>query len=457
MALANVGDLFSQWGRTVLLVDASLESPGLDRLVAIDQQALAERPGLLDLFYEYQAQMTVPIGPDEDREQAQLPALRIEDYLCDVTSPGSRGRLLILTSGKQDADYAARVAEFSWQHFRDEWEGDSFLRWLRRQFEKWVDIVLIDNGSGINAVRNFAGDLAQLAALFCGINERSISRTDDMVREFTNRKDRIAVDRAASAVLIIPALIDYSEAEFLNEFKSEFMNRFSKLESNGIDGDPSRLFWSLRFPKIKYYEYRPALVVRQSEVAIGEDLASAYQRIAQTISAINENIVGDLEKLADELAAKSSDDSQRFWELRERKTEKPVVFISYAHQDVERARTINDALMEAGFQSWFDKQNLEVGDRWEAEIERMIEHSDFVLTCVSENYVNSKGYVQNETKKALKRQGILKTTFILPLRYDKCEMPASLQAFQFVDMEKPSSMEQVVQKIRKSWRSSGKK
>ena len=45
-----------------------------------------------------------------------------------------------------------------------------------------------------------------------------------------------------------------------------------------------------------------------------------------------------------------------------------AVFLSYASQDAEAARSIADALQAAGVEVWFDQSELRGGDVWDQKI-----------------------------------------------------------------------------------------
>ena len=52
------------------------------------------------------------------------------------------------------------------------------------------------------------------------------------------------------------------------------------------------------------------------------------------------------------------------------------VFIAYVEEDLAPARHVRDALHDAGFAPWLDKDQLLVGQNWPRAIERAIDLSD---------------------------------------------------------------------------------
>jgi hypothetical protein len=49
-----------------------------------------------------------------------------------------------------------------------------------------------------------------------------------------------------------------------------------------------------------------------------------------------------------------------------------AVFLSYASQDTEAARSICDALRAGGVEVWFDQSELRGGDAWDQRIRQQI-------------------------------------------------------------------------------------
>ena len=59
----------------------------------------------------------------------------------------------------------------------------------------------------------------------------------------------------------------------------------------------------------------------------------------------------------------------------------PRIFVSHSHQDNAWCSQFVDALALAGFDVWFNKQGLYVGDQWISRIETELESRDVFLMC----------------------------------------------------------------------------
>jgi len=116
--------------------------------------------------------------------------------------------------------------------------------------------------------------------------------------------------------------------------------------------------------------------------------------------------------------------------------EPPLIFISYARPDLAPARAIVAVLKDAGFSTWFDKDNLLGGQDWKYEIRRAIAGANLFVLCLSTNAVDRAGFYQAEMTYALEEaervpQG---KVYIMPVRLNPCSTPARIQKWQVVDI-----------------------
>jgi hypothetical protein len=113
------------------------------------------------------------------------------------------------------------------------------------------------------------------------------------------------------------------------------------------------------------------------------------------------------------------------------------VFIAYVEEDLVHARRLRDALTDAGYLPWLDKDQLLVGQNWPRSIERAIDLSDAVVACLSSRSLAKRGQFQSELRYALDcaNRMPLDETFLLPARFDACAVPAQIaRHIQYVDL-----------------------
>jgi hypothetical protein len=87
---------------------------------------------------------------------------------------------------------------------------------------------------------------------------------------------------------------------------------------------------------------------------------------------------------------------------------RPKVFLSYASEDADTVESLRMGLEDRGVNVWLDKQNLRLGDYWEAQITRIIKEIDYFIFVQTENMdqrdqKGEDGVYNGELKRALKR------------------------------------------------------
>ncbi|MBD3338652.1 MAG: TIR domain-containing protein [Candidatus Lokiarchaeota archaeon] len=132
------------------------------------------------------------------------------------------------------------------------------------------------------------------------------------------------------------------------------------------------------------------------------------------------------------------------------KSNKPQIFLSYAHEDAEIAEKIYTDLAKYGLNVWFDSNSLLPGQRWKVEIEKAIKNSTHFIALISDCSVNKRGYVQKELKQALDVLDEFPESeiFVIPVRLDDCEPShEKLKDLHWVDFFPEDEYSNGVQKI----------
>jgi hypothetical protein len=133
-----------------------------------------------------------------------------------------------------------------------------------------------------------------------------------------------------------------------------------------------------------------------------------------------------------------------------RSTQQVNIFLIYAHGDKETVRKLHQRLARDGINAWLDSQNLQPGQDWQHEIRRAILHSDLVLVCLTRAFDKQPGYRHEELKIALERARFLEEdkVFIIPVRMEECEMPATLSHLHRVDLFEPGGYKKLVRALQ---------
>jgi len=112
----------------------------------------------------------------------------------------------------------------------------------------------------------------------------------------------------------------------------------------------------------------------------------------------------------------------------------PAVFISYASQDREAARQIQDALQAAGIEVWFDESALRGGDAWDAFIREQLGRCALFLPLVTRaTNDRAEGYFRLEWKLAVDRSHRMADdqAFIVPVALGDVDETTARVPFEF--------------------------
>jgi len=287
MALANVAELFYRAGLKVLMVDWDLESPGLEQFFPIHMEMLLETPGVMDMLLEYKRRMAAGLTGSEREEH--LLADVLEASLVEVYPDASgTGRLWLFPAGKRLnehlAKYARSILTFDWLDFYQNWEGEVFFEWLRKQFERIADIVLIDSRTGMTEIGGVCTyQLADVIVMLCAPNRQNLNGTCEMAQRFRGPWVQELRSRRSLDVLIVPARIELGESALLDKFHEEFVRLFEPFvpRERGID---IHQLWQAGIPYIPKYAFAESVAVREVELASTAPMAASFRQLSQLMA-----------------------------------------------------------------------------------------------------------------------------------------------------------------------------
>lgn len=112
----------------------------------------------------------------------------------------------------------------------------------------------------------------------------------------------------------------------------------------------------------------------------------------------------------------------------------PTIFLSYSHEDSPYVAQIARKLAESSYDVWFDQQEVQPGDSLVSKIERGLDAADFVVFFLSPASTRSK-WARQELNVAIARQvSSERSTIIIPVLLDDCEIPALLKDVLYLDL-----------------------
>ncbi|HMB21479.1 MAG: toll/interleukin-1 receptor domain-containing protein, partial [Chloroflexota bacterium] len=126
------------------------------------------------------------------------------------------------------------------------------------------------------------------------------------------------------------------------------------------------------------------------------------------------------------------------------------VFLCHAHSNQDAVRELYRCLTRDGVHAWLDKERLLPGQDWELEIRKAVRAADVVIICLSMQF-DQAGFRQKEMRLVLdaameKPDGEI---FIIPLRLEECDVPQSLQRWQWVDLFEKDGYDKLLRALQK--------
>lgn len=144
-------------------------------------------------------------------------------------------------------------------------------------------------------------------------------------------------------------------------------------------------------------------------------------------------------------------------------TGRPLVFMSYASEDVDRVSALRDVLQRRGITVWHDKQNLRAGQNWDDQIARIIGAADYVVFVQTDRMDNrdrqrQRGVYNRELSRAIERMTDLPfgTTFLIHVTLGECQSrpEPELNRVHRIAVDTEAGIEQLARAILDSYRES---
>lgn len=124
-------------------------------------------------------------------------------------------------------------------------------------------------------------------------------------------------------------------------------------------------------------------------------------------------------------------------------------FVCHSSDDKEKVRELCRRFRRDGIEYWLDEERLLPGMNWSYEIEEAMRRTRYVLICLTAA-IRRAGFVHEELNQALDlaRQQPEGSVFLIPVRLEPCEIPASLRHLHCVDYFQETGYLQLLEAIR---------
>lgn len=187
--LAAIAIQRAQAGERVCVIDLDLDSPGIGRLLAADDEGTVSPWGVVDYLAEY-------------REQN----LRFDDYWHRCDRVAGSGQILVMPSGTLDRHFADKLARADLEAAAGGSEG-AFARLLQLTHQTWnPDWILLDARTGISEVAGHVlSGVAHTHVLLATAQAQSWQGIERVVERLG--ADRLRLEVPQASVLLVQTLV----------------------------------------------------------------------------------------------------------------------------------------------------------------------------------------------------------------------------------------------------------
>lgn len=477
MALANVACVLANTvskNEKVLMIDWDLEAPGLHRffdnnLKGSRANQLDKQKGLIDLFIDMK-NLWEHNSPKCPAPNSFFEHLKIEKYILDTDI----NNLFLMTAGKFDNNYPARVNTFNWETLfnANPLLIPNFASYLAKHYR----YVLIDSRTGFSDISNVCTALMpeKLVLVFTP-NLQSLTGALDLAESVTHYR-RNSDDTRPLIIYPLVSRVENAEQKLQKDWRygnkpkkiTGYQPQFESILRSVYDLDECDLtdyFDEMQIQYVPRYSFGEDIAVLSERSDDRLSLARSYENFVEVLAEENntpwefskqpelnkliaENkiyIGGSVDKIND-IARKAGGTGIA------QSSKKTKIFISHSSIDKAMVRDLYERLAKDGYDAWFDEEKLLPGQDWIRETTNAILSADAIIVCLSSRSVSKDGYIQKEIVLSLetalqKQKG---DVFILPVRFDDCDVPALIRNWHYVDFFPKPRKDLAYDRLRKS-------
>lgn len=443
MALANVGAILAQAGYRVILSDWDLEAPGLERYFATGASQLASirsQPGLMDLLHEYKETVSKPPPSVPPGEVAPLEHVNVGSYR--LRQPASRSQMLplpgiggtsvrLLTAGSYGeesfGDYAHAVRSFDWQEFYDQWAGESYIEFFRKDLTAAADIVLIDSRTGTTELGGVCTHhLADLVVMLSAANQLNVEGTRRMANAL--RSDQLTQLRGGRPIGILPIASRIEQTEGLAQFEKRFLEEFGACVLDAPGGAAAFLHRT-EIPYTPPYAFDERLAACEPAATRNRKLYEAYANLAEEIVrwGVSRGLLA--ERSVERLTQQHTSLVTRATAVAE-----GDFFLSFQSGDEQAALAVRSGLASAGLRVW-SIRDLDLGSSWLGSVdERLRASAGYILLVGKEK---DRNWLSAELAAAQRHKLARRDFRVIPLLLDGVDrgsLPLGLVRQQLVTL-----------------------
>lgn len=134
----------------------------------------------------------------------------------------------------------------------------------------------------------------------------------------------------------------------------------------------------------------------------------------------------------------------------------PLIFLSYAQEDVAAVAAIYERLAREGFKPWMALHDIHPGMIWKSAVDVALEQAYTIVVVLSKWAVQNRGYSQYEIKRALElsMRMLPDDRYLIPVVIERLEpeatIPRELQHLQVAEVYESNGLDRFLQSLRES-------
>ena len=182
LALVNIANRISEFGKKVCIIDFDLEAPGLNHKYKHNIKKEIKQ-GLVDYIYEFAINNILPDS--------------IKDYTVNIKLNEKQNDIIFIPAGNSEqGEYWKKLSRISWWNlfYKDDSEGIPFFLDLKEKIKAEFnpDYLLIDTRTGITEISAITMSvLSDQIALFAINNDENICGTQHIIQAINKKENNL--------------------------------------------------------------------------------------------------------------------------------------------------------------------------------------------------------------------------------------------------------------------------
>jgi len=133
----------------------------------------------------------------------------------------------------------------------------------------------------------------------------------------------------------------------------------------------------------------------------------------------------------------------------EKNNNRKKIFLCYSDNDLDSVQSFYAKLKAAGYSPWMNDYDILPGQEWELAIHEAMNKCQFIIVCLTDNFIKKRGHYNKELKLSLDilNEFPQNTIFVIPTKLEECETPENLSKFQVANLYENNGFNNLLKSI----------